>query len=354
MNPLLEVHRQANAETQPYGDIEIVSTFGEVQAEYAAIHKSCGLMDLPQRGIIELTGRDRLSFLNNLISNQTYDKQAKAGISAGQGVYAYLLNAKSGRIVADMNVIERGERTLLELDRRLAPTVLAALEKYRFGEQVTLADRSNELHEIVLHGPKSGFAELSPLASTEIELFGVNVTVWRDDPTGAPGYHVIMPVGEARKVWMNLIARPTRPIGWAAFNSTRIEAGRPLFGIDFDESVLPHETGPLLNRAVSFTKGCYPGQEIVARMHARGGTPRNIVGIRMEGNALPIAGTKIYDEKGNEIGGLTSSTISPVLSNAAIALGIVKRPNFNVGTALTIPAEGEMRKGTVAELPFVK
>src|SRR5687767_15394512 len=104
-NLLADLHRQASAETQSYGDIEIVSTFGEVQAEYAAIRKGCGMMDLPQRGFIELTGKDRLTFLNNLVSNQTYDKQSKSGLTAGQGVYAFLLNAKSGRIIADMNVI---------------------------------------------------------------------------------------------------------------------------------------------------------------------------------------------------------------------------------------------------------
>jgi folate-binding protein YgfZ len=357
MNPLADLHRQANAETLPFGDIEIVSTFGEVPAEYAAIRKGSGMMDLPQRGFIELTGRDRLPFLNNLLSNQTYDKQAKSGLLAGQGVYAFLLNAKSGRIICDVNVIERGERTLLELDRRKITEVVDALEKYRFAEQVKIVGRGDELHEIAVHGSKCGFSELSIGGSTEIDLFGVNVIVWRDDPAGSPGYHLIMPTEEARKVWMNLIVRPTnapRPIGWAAFNATRIEAGRPIFGIDFDDSLLPHETGPLLNRAVSFTKGCYPGQEIVARMHARGGTARNIVGIRMEGDALPVAGTKIYDDKGNEIGGVTSSTISPVLSNACIALGIVKRPHFNIGTKLTIPAEGEMRIGQVVELPFVK
>src|SRR5687768_12144923 len=136
MNPLSDLHRQAHAETQGYGDIEIVSTFGEAQAEYAAIRKSCGMMDLPHRGFIELTGKDRLTFLNNLISNQTYDKQSKSGLSAGQGVYAFLLNAKSGRIIADMNVIERGDQTLLEMDRRVVSAVMEALEKYRFAEQV--------------------------------------------------------------------------------------------------------------------------------------------------------------------------------------------------------------------------
>jgi folate-binding protein YgfZ len=357
MNPLLDVHHQANAQTQPYGEIEIVTTFGEVPAEYAAIRKGCAILDLPQRGIIELTGRDRLGFLNNLISNQTYDKQSKTGLSAGKGVYAFLLNARSGRIICDMNVIERGERSLLELDRRLASTVADSLEKYRFAEQVQIVNRSDELHEIALIGPSSALAPLAPLESTELELFGVAATCWRDDPAGSAGYQLIIPVAEARKIWMNFIARgenPPRPIGWAAFNAARIEAGRPIFGIDFDESVLPHETGPLLERAVSFTKGCYPGQEIVARMQARGGTARKIVGIRMSDDALPIAGSKIYDDAGNEIGGVTSSTISPVLSNAAIALGIVKRPHFNVGSELTIPAEGEMRKALVVELPFVR
>src|SRR5690242_12205582 len=136
MNALYELHRQAEAEFQPYGEIEIVATFGEPPAEYAAIHKSCGLMDMPFRGVIEITGKDRLPFLNNLLSNQVYDKQSKTGLAEGNGVYAFLLNAKSGRIIADMNVLERGDRTLLELDARLIPTVLAALEKYRFAEQV--------------------------------------------------------------------------------------------------------------------------------------------------------------------------------------------------------------------------
>src|SRR5213593_3951414 len=132
MNPLLELHRQAEAEFQPYSDIEIVSTFGEPAAEYSAIRKACAMIDLPFRGFIEVTGKDRLPFLNNLLSNQVYDKQAKSGLRAGAGVYAFLLNAKSGRIIADTNVIERGERTVLELDARLLEPVRDALEKYRF------------------------------------------------------------------------------------------------------------------------------------------------------------------------------------------------------------------------------
>src|SRR5450432_3214991 len=95
-NPLLPLHQQAQAELQMYDQIEIVSTFGEPQAEYAAIRKAAALMDLPQRGVLELTGKDRLPFLNNLLTNQTFDKNTKTPMAAGKGVYAFLLNAKSG------------------------------------------------------------------------------------------------------------------------------------------------------------------------------------------------------------------------------------------------------------------
>ena len=142
-------------------------------------------------------------------------------------------------------------------------------------------------------------------------------------------------------------------MGWAAYNTARIEAGRPLFGIDFDDSVLPAETAQL-SRAVSFTKGCYLGQEIVARMHARGQLAKQIVGVRMEGDALPIAPTKVYDQSDNEIGGITSSTLSPILSNAPLCLGLVKKPFIAEGTKLRIAAEGAIHLGTVSPLPFVK
>jgi len=117
-NPLLELHQQTDAEFGQWEQIQIVQTFGEPQAEYATIHKSCGMIDLPQRGMLELMGKDRLSFLNNLLTNQTWDKSKKTGIKNGEGVYAFLLNLR-GRIVADMNVLELDDRTLLETDARL-------------------------------------------------------------------------------------------------------------------------------------------------------------------------------------------------------------------------------------------
>jgi folate-binding protein YgfZ len=370
-NPLLGLHQQAEAEFQPYADLEIVTTFGEPQAEYATLHKACGLMDLTQRGVLEVSGKDRLPFLNNLLTNELWSKQTKSGLAAGQGVYAFYLNTK-GRIVVDVNVLERGDRTILEMDARMVAPVAAAFEKYRFSEQVQFTDRTGARHQMGLYGPASrevlagasgsGTPVLEALGSAQAKLFDVEVVVYRDDIIGGPGCVLIVPTESAKTIWMNLLAkfgdsqeigrRLLRPVGWAAFNAARIEAGRPIFGIDFDESVLPAETGQF-NRAVSVTKGCYLGQEVVARMYARQQVARQLAGIRMEGDALPIAGAKILDDQSNEIGGVTSSTLSPVLSNTAICLGYLKRPFFAPGTIVNVPAEGSLRKGTVVELPFV-
>ncbi len=368
-NPLQKLHEQAEAEFQSYGDVEIVSTFGEPQAEYAAIRKGCALLDLPQRAFLQASGPDRIEFLNRFLTNQLM-ATAKAPIPAGAGAYAFLLNVK-GRIVADLNALQREDTTLLETDARNIPAIQTVLEKHVFSEKVRFENLLGKSHQLALLGPTAGevveqlFAvapPMSPLASIAFESDGIAGVVYRDDPCGVPGYFLQFPVEAAAKLWMRIITafpantpgkRTVRPIGWAVFNSTRIEAGRPLFGIDFDDTILPAETSQL-DRAVSFTKGCYLGQEIVARMHARNQVARKIVGIKMLDDALPLAGAPILDDAQNQIGGITSSTISPVLSGAAICLGLIKSASAAVGTQIRMPAEGAIRKATVAELPFVK
>jgi folate-binding protein YgfZ len=398
-NPLHDMHAAYGAEFQSYDRLEIVSTYGNARREYDAIRAEAAMIDLPQRGILELTGKDRLSFLNNLLTNQTlrqssgqaWDKAAKGDLPAGTGAYAFFLNLK-GRIVTDMNMLETGDRTLLEMDARLVPPVAMALEKYLFAEKVTMASRIGRLHELAIHGPAAAavFAaagvaagELQPLGSIQGVLYGFAVTVWRDDPCGVPGYHLLVETAAARAVWANLLAnfgpraqRSLQPIGWAAFNTARIEAGRPLLGIDFETvpaatayptkkqreqedgesnhpGMLPAETGQFA-RAVSITKGCYLGQEIVARMHARNQVAKQIVGLRFEDDALPLAGSPVYDGAGNQIGAVTSSTPSPALGGKAIALAIVKRPHFVSGTPLRVPAEGALRQATVVTAPFLE
>ena len=372
MNPLHALHEQVDAELQAYGDIVIVSTFGQPQAEYAAIRKGAAIMDQPYRGVIELTGKDRLSFLNNLLTNQVYSKQTNTALATHSGVYAFMLET-TGRIICDMNVLELGDRTFLDVDGRMVDALLKVFDRYLFGEQVKLTSRADSLHSLFLTGPgaldvlnpaiEPKIGALAALGSAAGRVLGRDVVIFRDDVCGSAGYTMLCPIEAAEAIWKHftpaassepspLAASCARPVGWAAYNATRIEAGRPLFGIDFDNTMLPAETGQLA-RGVSFTKGCYLGQEIVARMQSRGQLAKQIVGIRMDDDALPIAGNKIHDEQQNPIGVITSSTISPVLSNAAICLGHVKKPFYSLGSKVRIPAEGAMRVGAVVALPFV-
>jgi folate-binding protein YgfZ len=387
VNPLVELHRKADAEMAAWGNVEIVSTFGEPQAEYAAVRKSAGLIDWAQRGVLELTGKDRHGFLNNLLTNQTFSKIDKTPLAAGQGVYAFLLNLK-GRVVCDVNVLEFADRTFLEVDRRYLADLAKLLDMYLFTDEVKIANRGAELHTIAVHGPHAADVLGIPsierqLGTAEVTVAGAKAFAWRDDLTGLPGYHLLISTADVASVWQSLIAqygqspelgkRRLRPIGWAMFNTLRIEAGRPLFGIDFDgqpvqtafpgkaakeaapgsPGVLPAETG-LFDRAVSVTKGCYLGQEVVARMHARNQVARKIVGVRLESDALPFAGEPVYDSEQNQIGAITSSTNSPLLSGHAICLAFVKARFADPDTIVYVPAEGQVRQGKVVKLPFVE
>jgi folate-binding protein YgfZ len=378
-NPLAELHRQTDAEMISWGDIDIVATFGEPQAEYAAVRKTAGMIDWAQRGLLEVTGEDRHAFLDNLLTNQVWSKADKTALPVGKGVYAFLLNLK-GRVVCDVNVLEFADRTLLEVDRRLLAEVAELLEKYHFTEQVTVVNRGSDLYTIAVHGP--GAAEVlgltgldHELATQETSVAGRQAYVWRDDLTGGPGYHVVLNRIDVAAVWQTLVAqfgsspelgkRKLRPIGWAMFNTLRIEAGRPLFGIDFDgqpvQTAFPGKAAreietesPGVLPAVSFTKGCYLGQEVVARMHARKQVVRRIVGIRLDTDALPFAGESVFDADQNQVGAITSSTNSPLLSGHAICLAFVKAKFAAADTIVHVPAEGEVRQGRVVQLPFVE
>ena len=391
-NPLLPLHRQQEAETQPFDAVEIVATFGQPQAEYAAIRKGAGLMDQPHRGVLEVTGTDRHAFLGNLLTNQVWWKDEKRPLPAGEGRYAFFLNLK-GRIAADLNVLEVGDRrTLLETDVRLVAMLRSVLDRYLFAEDVKLTDRVGALHPLALHGPAAldvlndaldaPIPPLDAMGCALAKFTGGEVVVWRDDPCAVPGYHLLAAPAVAENLWTTITTRhgtgelgkrSVRPVGWAAFNACRIEGGRPIFGIDFEyaapslpgrkkesdapdqptpRGVLPAETGQF-DRAVCVTKGCYLGQEVVARMHARKQVVRRLVGVKMSGPDLPFAGSPVFDGDRNEVGLVTSSTVSPVLSGAAVCLAFVKKPFFEVGRELLLPAEGEVGPGKVVELPFL-
>jgi len=371
INPLQAMHEQAEATFLPYGtDAHIVESYGEPEAEYAAIRKGTGLFDAPHRSVVILTGRDRLSFLHNKLTNDTNR------LTPGQGCYAFLLNLK-GRIVMDMNILQAEEATLVEIDRRLAPLFLQTMEKYVFAEDVRLLDGSEQLGRLTVLGPKAaqllkkvmdaGVETLSEEFKHGKRSIGkATVTVFRNDLAGEPQFELIVPRDQLVTLWQILHEAgghegadhdiDLRAIGWSAFNTARIEAGTPLFGIDITEHYLPMETGPWYLRAVAVSKGCYIGQEIVARMHAHQSVARLLAGLRVIGSdKLPLAGTDVLDNN-QQVGIVTSSCFSPMLGNAPVAMGYVKKafaPSAgNAAKEVDLLAEGSHVKAAVVPLPL--
>jgi folate-binding protein YgfZ len=371
------------AEMDQFGPIELVLTFGEPQAEYAAIHKACGLMHAPFRGVVDVSGPDRHAFLGNLLTNKTWDAQAKRGLDAGSVTRSFFLNLK-GRITAELTLLETGEKTRVICDARQASELARTWELYRFAEKARIIDATPATEQLSLLG-RGAMDLLQKLAGIEeivgvkeATILGVSVVAWRDDVACSPGVHLLVPREHARPLWGNMLEqfgsadtlgrRLLRPVGWAAFNACRIEAGTVVAGIDYELAPMstpgrkqgaqdaPHPTPaagllpaehPYVDRFVDFNKGCYLGQEVVARMHSRGQVARKIVRFRMDEEALPVAGAPVLDESGGAVGIVTSSTESPVQSNVCIGLALVKKPWYEPGRVVSIPAEGSIRPARV-------
>lgn len=372
----IQAVKPADLEYLPYGPAdseqtlcEVVASYGEVEAEYAAIRRGAGLMDCPQRGTLLVTGSDRRTFLNNLLTNEL--RQLEAGLATR----AFWLNRK-GRIKADLTLIEIGDRLFVDLDIHQAESTVESLNTFLFAEDVTIRDISGEMHRISIFGPRAfellctaGGDECFRLdqgCAAQLVIAGHDVVAVRFNQTGDVGIDLLVGYDNARTVWEHLVTmdgtlgKPgerIRPVGWYAYNIARIEAGTPLFNIDFGPTNLPHESG-VLNERVSFKKGCYPGQEIVARMHNLGKPKQMLIGLRVESDLLPIAGGQVFacdesGEMGEQIGVVTSSTLSPMLGSTPIAFAMLKTASAEVENTVLVNAEGEQVRAKVQGLRFL-
>ncbi len=357
---MTETYQEREAVLHPYGDPQrgllVPMAFEHVELEYAAIRKGAALVDLPQSGTIEATGADRVSFLNNLVT------QELKGLEALRSVRSFWLNRK-GRIDADLRLVDDGERLLMATDALVAGQTAGALAEFVFAEDVQLQDATESMHRLALHGPRAAQALMSVADTDEhvaletggamvVMIAGTPVLVEREDSAGELGLVLTMPTEHARAVYGAIEQiEGVRPSGWLAYNIARIEAGWPLFQIDFTSESLPAETGVLHDR-VSFTKGCYLGQEVVARMHALGKPKQLLVSLRLvEGQQPSLPGEKAEvfaeAEADKTIGTVTSSTIAPMLSATPIALAQVRTAHADAGTTVFVQAEGERVAFTV-------
>jgi glycine cleavage system T protein len=329
--------------------------FGDPQAEYRAVRQGVGLCDLSHRGLVRISGDDRKRFLHAMVSNDT------ANLQPGQGRYATLLTNK-GRLVADFVVYADTDAYVLDLEPQMAPPFIAAIEEYVIADDVVFHDESPHWGLLSLQGPRAAdvltraferqVPELQTYAFTVWDLAGHPVRLIHRSHTGELGYQLLAPqealpaLWEA--LWQHREAGNAHAVGMEALDVLRIEAGIPLWGRDMNEETLPIEAN--LTEAISYTKGCYIGQEVIARIDARGHVNRRLVGLLLDGHTLPAPGARI-DSPEREVGWITSATHSPALQQN-IALGYVRREVLTPGTSLTVQANGTPVGATVVDLPF--
>ncbi len=332
----------------------VAERYGDVEAEVRAVRTGAGVIDRTERAFLTASGPDAVSYLHRMTSNEV------SGLEPGQGRYALQLDAL-GHIVADFHLLRMDDHVLLETDWQRRGPLREVLEKYIVADDVEVSDASEQLAELQVEGPQSGKllkAALSQGVLPGAELnhawvrFGeIPVLVVRVSETGDEGYRLIFVVEYAQNVWEALQAQRRavdwKPVGHAALNILRTEAGVPWYDADIDERTLPPEAG-LEHRAISYTKGCYLGQEVVERIRSRGHVNRKLTGLRLE-TAQPAAGTKLMFE-GKEVGHITTAVHSPTLG-APIALGYVRREHLKPGTKLVVEGGGTAE---VAALPFYR
>jgi folate-binding protein YgfZ len=325
----------------------------DTKAQYAAARGAVGLVDRRDWGVLEATGRDRTAFLNALLSNDV------KALAAGQGCAATLLDVH-GKVQVVLLVWVLDARIVLVTPPATAAETLEALDKYLFSEKVVLRDASADFALLMLAGPAApaliatltGVApDPRPWSSVAAKLDGLDVRLVRGGgETGEPEIWIVAPAAEVERVSKALVTAGATPLGPEALESLRIEAGTPRFPADIGPAVLLPEV-PFEN-LVSYTKGCYPGQEVVVRIRDRGHVNRHLRGLVLQGDAVPPAGSEVL--AGDTVVGAVTSATRALGVGRPLALALVRRGHAEAGTALAVRVNGALVPATVSDLPFAR
>ena len=357
--PLHEFHQSLGANFSALNGAELVGDYSDALAEYRALHETAGVLDLSFRSRICLTGADRVRFLHGQVTNDVKK------LRGGEGCYSALTTAK-GKMQSDLNIFCLQDELLLDFEPGLTTTVTQRLEKFIVADDVQVVDVAPHYGLLSVQGPKAEaivravglFAETPnvPLASTKVSDATLGeIYLMNHARLASCGFDLFVPLAALGAVADKLIAaaKPTggRACGWNAFEIARIEAGIPRFGADMDETNIASECG-IEARAISYTKGCYIGQEVLNRIHSIGHVNRELHGLRLAvgGYTLPARGDKLFHGD-KEVGFITSAQFSPTL-NCGVALGYVRREANAIGTALVVRSGNTENAVTVAELPL--
>ena len=322
---------------------------------YRALIEGAALLDRTDRGLLRFTGADRRSYLQGLLTNDI------AALEAGTGCYTAMLTAQ-GRMIADLRVLETGDALLAVAQRSQAASLRDRFDQFIFSEDVAVADVSEATTQLSVIGPNAvavvsaAFASdarlvtLLPFENVRVDAGGLPVVVAGTDEFAVAGLDLFVDATRAGELRNALLVSGATAVDLDTAIVRRIEAGRPEFLVDMDEETIPLEAG-IEDRAISQTKGCYVGQEIIIRVLHRG---HGRVAKRLVGLLLDMKAERggVVRAGGREVGKVTSATHSPAL-NRDIALAYVHRDFVAPGTEVTVVTSSGDARAVVAALPLV-
>jgi folate-binding protein YgfZ len=344
---LERTHLDAGATLENIGDVERVQSYGDGSTAALRARDGLALWDRSHRATLRVTGPDRTSWLQGMITNDV------AKLRGGQSCPAAVVTSK-GRMVAEVRVHVREDELWMETSAERAAPLLAHLRRFIIMEDCTVEDGTSDHALLSVLGPRAEQVlrnALGPLPSLSAHrdalvpgLGETQLMIARSDEFGVEQFDFWVPPTRAQGLWHALREGGAEPIGADAIEILRIEAGRPRFGAELDEDTLPLEAG--LKDEIAYDKGCYIGQEIIARVTFRGHVNRELRGLLLDGAAPPTPAA--LTREGEPVGDLRSATFSRWLGRA-IGLAYVKRDALNEGTELVLPDGGI---GRVCPLPF--
>lgn len=355
-SPFAAEQRAAGAATDLRFGVMVPEHYGDAEGEYRALVSAAGLIDLSFRGLIEVSGSERLRWLNGQVTNDV------SKLADGEARLAAVLEVK-GHVLSDLLVYGRSETVWLELNRDRALPVREALDRRLVADDVGLRDISAEVARLTVAGPSAG-----RVVAEALDPALASLPAWQHRPLpfergaavvlatprlGAVGYDITVPHPAGPSLWRRFAEvggrHGLRPVGMRALEWRRVEAGWAWYGVDLDESHLLLESLP--DAYVSFTKGCYLGQEVVIRIRHQGHVNRRLVGVRLAGDLVPPPGTPL-EAGGKSAGTVTSAVRSPALGRG-IALAYLRREHWEPGTRVLVRVGAIEAEAEVTALPFV-
>jgi folate-binding protein YgfZ len=339
--PLAELHAQSGARLASWFGCSLPNDFGDWLAEYRHLHDSVALLDKNYRAYLDFTGPDRVRYLNAILTNNIRD------LRENHGTISLFLNPQ-GHILAEIETDTLPEKLFCLSYASIREPLIAALDKYIIMDDVTLTDRTADFATFALEGPKAALlaeeltgvdpADLAELETRLVSVQRIPCRLGKRSPGGVAGAEFLVDHSHAETLW-NILLEAARkdgggPAGYQALSSTRLEQGAPWFSYDFGEKQIPHEAG-LQDSHISYTKGCYTGQEIVERVRSRGHVNRVRVTLKYDTPRPPAPGTPLLSE-GKEAGFTTRAAFSPAL-NANIGMGYIWREKSTPGSIVELP-----------------